>query len=88
MLLEKLNEVTGTMELKGLEFSVSLNSLVNLPITDWVFSKLELRVKIRVPIKQAENIYTSYKVLAVPFQFGKQQCLMEGYTPSVVAVRD
>jgi hypothetical protein len=76
------------MELKGLEFSVSLNSLFNLPITDCVFSKSELRVKIRVPIKQAQNIYTSYKVIAVPFQFGKQQCLIEGYTPSVVAVRD
>jgi hypothetical protein len=87
MLLKKLNTFTEAMQGKGLEFSVSLNALFSLPITDCVFSKSELRVKIRVPIKQSENSYTSYKVIAVPFQFGRQQCLVEGYTPSVVSLR-
>jgi hypothetical protein len=76
------------MEIKGLEFFLSLNALFNLPITDCVFSKSELKIKTRVPIKQSQKIYTSYKEIAVPFQFGKEHCLIEGYTLSVVAARD
>jgi hypothetical protein len=73
--------------MKGVEFSVSLTALLSLPVTHCVFSKSELRVKIRDPTKQSVNSYTSYKVIAVPFQFGRQQCSVEGYTPSVVSLR-
>jgi len=85
-----LNKRLKTLEKKllaeGYEYAVSVQRLMKMDISDCFFTERKLHVTVHVPLRLVNTSYKLFEVLAVPWQFGNQQCRVMDVTPFVAKV--
>jgi len=82
----RLTELTKQLMTEDYELATDVQGIMKMDIADCSFSRSQLHITLHIPLKVKKRKYELFEVLAVPYQYGQQQCSVMQTTPFVVQV--